>query len=630
MTMISILAIAGSPAPSSQVAARTPDPTVAEAATADGAPDEAFATALDRARESSTAATARTGRATGRQRREIVASGNRTIGRRRTTDTAPVAGGLTTPALQPPSEAADETPTRDAVAARGRKVSTATAQVAADGTASTAGPLDADSTTTPAAASRGGSAASDPVVTAPVASDVASAVDEPTSEPAGATGAAVQTTDQDPTARPQATAPTGVASDGGAPRALDDGTTSATRATRATSASRGDGPSTPSDMASAAATTAAPTGRRARAIGLPAATAPLAGATPQSPAGLETPAATAQAIPATPTDLHTASATGQAGPAIVAMPAASTPGAPAPADPDAGKARTRAGATSTPPTPITARPTAGGDSSASASGGQTAAGGQNGGGETLGPRDVGRRAGASEAASPDSSPDPVANSDASSTASSPVISSDSASIAAASQSATIHGTSGTVAGAADVSTAASADPANADRLLDQVIGQIRLHGGNVVPSLETRLHDPQLGSLRLVLLGRAGETIHAELIAADPATADAISRAADRAIAGSLSLAGIDLRIRSEGGSFQASGGNHGRPDEAAAGFSGDDNRNNAAGTFRNGAGDDGGSDRSSTTTSDSARLAARLAPAIARSTPANVRTRSAGLDVWA
>ena len=399
--------------------------------------------------------------------------------------------------------------------------------------------------------------------------------------------------------------------------------------------SRADATSTPGDMptaapTTAAPTTAAPTGRRERAIGPTAAAVPLAGATPQSPAALETPAASAQAIPATPADLPAASATTQASPAIVATPAASTPAAPAPADPDAGAARTRAGATSAPPTPITTRQTAGGDSGASASGGQTASGGQNGGGETLGPRDVGRRAGASEAASPDSSPDAVANSDASSTPNSPVISSDSTSVAAASQTATIHRTSGSVAGAAEVSTAATADPANADRLLDQVIGQIRLHGGNVVPSLETRLHDPQLGSLRLVLLGRAGETIHAELIAADPATADAISRAADRAIAGSLSLAGIDLRIRSEGGSFQANAGNHGRPDEAAAGFTGDDNRNNAAGTFRNGAGDDAGSDRGSTATSDSARLAARLAPAIARSTPANARTRSAGLDVWA
>jgi hypothetical protein len=629
MTMISIPAFAGSPAAASQIAGRTPDPAVADAAIADGAPDEAFATALDRARESSTASSARTGRATGRQRREMVASGNRTIGRRRTTETAPVAGGLTTPALQPASEAADKTPTGEAVAARGRKASTATPQVAADGTASASEPVTADSTTTPAAASGGESAASDPVVTAPGARDAASAVGESTSESAGATDTTTETTAPTSSGAAEALAPTRVASDEGAPQPPGDATTSATRATLANAASQGDGPSTPSDVPTAALATAAPTGRRDHATGLSAATAPPAGATAQSAAALETPDATAQAIPVAPTYPPAASATTNASPPV-ATPAASTPAAPASADPDAGNARTRAGATTVPSTPIAARPTEGGDSSASASGGQTASGGQNGGYETPGARDIGRRVGATEAGSPDSSPDPVANSDASSTAGSPVISIDSASVAAANQAASVHRTSGTVSGAVEISTAATADPANADRLLDQVIGQIRLHSGNVVPSLETRLHDPQLGSLRLVLLGRAGETIHAELIAADPATADAISRAADRAIAGSLSLAGIDLRIRSEGGSFQASAGNHGRPDEAAAGFSGDDNRNNAAGTFRNGAGDAAGSDRGSTTPSDSARLAARLAPAIARSTPPNVRTRSAGLDVWA
>jgi hypothetical protein len=629
MTMISIPSFAGSPAPTSQISGRTPDPTVADPATADRAPDEAFATALDRAHESSTASTARTGRATGRQRREIVASGSRTIGRRRTTETAPAAEGLATPALQPASEAADKTATGDVVQARGRKASTATDQATADGTASSAEPVIADSRTIPAAASSGKSAASDAVVAAPVATDVAAGVGKSTTEAAGANDTTAEMTAPTSTGAAEATAPTGAGSTEGGLAAVDAVTMPAPRATQAISAGRGDAASTASDMSTAAPTTAAPTGRRERAIGLTTATAPLAGATAQSAAALETPAATAQAIPATPTDLHAASATTQASEAIVATLGASTPAAPAPADPDAGKTPTRAGATSAPSTPITARPTAGGDSSASASGDQTASDGQNGGAETRGARDVGRRVGDIDAANPESSPDPVANSEVS-TASSPVMATDGASVAAANQTATIHRTSGSVAGAADVSTAAGADPANADRLLDQVIGQIRLHSGNVVPSLETRLHDPQLGSLRLVLLGRAGETIHAELIAADPATAEAISRAADRAIAGSLSLAGIELRIRSEGGSFQASAGNHGRPDEAAAGFSGDDNRSNAAGTFRNGAGDDAGSDRGSATTSDSARLAARLAPAIARSTPANVRTRSAGLDVWA
>ena len=57
--MISIPAFAGSPAPSSQIAGRAPDSTVADASTADAAPDEAFATALDRAHESSTASSAR-------------------------------------------------------------------------------------------------------------------------------------------------------------------------------------------------------------------------------------------------------------------------------------------------------------------------------------------------------------------------------------------------------------------------------------------------------------------------------------------------------------------------------------------------------------------------------------------
>jgi hypothetical protein len=275
---------------------------------------------------------------------------------------------------------------------------------------------------------------------------------------------------------------------------------------------------------------------------------------------------------------------------------------------------------------------AGGDPARTATGGQTASGDTAGGGtagrQSGGSGDLGRRVGTGEPASLDGTGE-LAIKETPSVVSAPAASADSSSAVAATQGVSTHRTSATES-TREISTTTAADPAKADRVLAQVIGQIRLHSGNVVPSLETRFHDPQLGSLRLVLLGNAGGTIHAELIAADPATADAISRAAERAIGGSFSLAGIDLRIRSEGGSFQANTGSHGRPDERPAGFATHDNGGGAAGTTRHDGGDDAGPDRGSKTPSDSARLAARLAPVIARSTAANARTRAAGLDVWA
>jgi hypothetical protein len=86
---------------------------------------------------------------------------------------------------------------------------------------------------------------------------------------------------------------------------------------------------------------------------------------------------------------------------------------------------------------------------------------------------------------------------------------------------------------------------DADRLLGRVVERLRTVVGSTDPALEAHLHDPVLGSVRLLVAGRAGELVRAELVVADPRSADALSRALDRSSTGH-GLTGIDLRIRLE------------------------------------------------------------------------------------
>jgi hypothetical protein len=76
-----------------------------------------------------------------------------------------------------------------------------------------------------------------------------------------------------------------------------------------------------------------------------------------------------------------------------------------------------------------------------------------------------------------------------------------------------------------------------------VVERIRTAGGSSEPALEARIHDPELGTVRLLVAGRAGEVVRAELIVTDGRVADALARAIDRSAAGN-GLTGIDLRIR--------------------------------------------------------------------------------------
>jgi len=98
---------------------------------------------------------------------------------------------------------------------------------------------------------------------------------------------------------------------------------------------------------------------------------------------------------------------------------------------------------------------------------------------------------------------------------------------------------------------ASATATEIDRLLSRVIERIRTVSSSSRPALEARLHDPELGTIRVLVAGRAGEVVRAELFVADQRIADAFSRAVDRSSTGH-GLAGIDLRIRTDSMGFDA------------------------------------------------------------------------------
>jgi hypothetical protein len=88
----------------------------------------------------------------------------------------------------------------------------------------------------------------------------------------------------------------------------------------------------------------------------------------------------------------------------------------------------------------------------------------------------------------------------------------------------------------------------ADRVVAEAMGRIRITTQGGVPGLESRIDDPTLGTIRLLVSARPGETIRAELVAADPAAARELRSALDRALAAGVNLpTGVDLRVRAEG-----------------------------------------------------------------------------------
>ena len=100
--------------------------------------------------------------------------------------------------------------------------------------------------------------------------------------------------------------------------------------------------------------------------------------------------------------------------------------------------------------------------------------------------------------------------------------------------------------------------------MGQVVQTIHTYQTSAGPSLEARVSDPTLGEVRLVVTGRAGEIVQAQLIVKDAATADALTAAATRAHAGGDALAGVNVTVRSETGGGWTSGGRNGNSESAA------------------------------------------------------------------
>lgn len=94
-------------------------------------------------------------------------------------------------------------------------------------------------------------------------------------------------------------------------------------------------------------------------------------------------------------------------------------------------------------------------------------------------------------------------------------------------------------------TRAGSIQADADRLLARAVAWVRGVAVTGAPALEARLHDPVLGHLRILVAGRAGDVVRAELVASDHGIADALAHAAAGAAVDNL-LSGIELRIRAQ------------------------------------------------------------------------------------
>jgi hypothetical protein len=100
--------------------------------------------------------------------------------------------------------------------------------------------------------------------------------------------------------------------------------------------------------------------------------------------------------------------------------------------------------------------------------------------------------------------------------------------------------------------------------MNQVVQTVRTFQTSAGPALEARVNDPALGDVRVVVTGRAGEVVQAQLIVRDRAAADTLAQAAARVGATSDALAGVSLTVRSESGGSTA-GGHAGSGFEAAA-----------------------------------------------------------------
>jgi len=104
----------------------------------------------------------------------------------------------------------------------------------------------------------------------------------------------------------------------------------------------------------------------------------------------------------------------------------------------------------------------------------------------------------------------------------------------------------------------------ADQLMNQAVRTIHTYQTAAGPSLEARISDPALGDVRVIVTGRAGEIVQAQLVVRDRVAADAITAAAARMHATSDALAGVSVTVRSEGGGSATNGRAGGNAFEAA------------------------------------------------------------------
>jgi hypothetical protein len=122
----------------------------------------------------------------------------------------------------------------------------------------------------------------------------------------------------------------------------------------------------------------------------------------------------------------------------------------------------------------------------------------------------------------------------------------------------------------------------ADKLMNQVVQTIHTFETSAGPALEARVSDPNLGDVRMVVTGRAGEIVQAQLVVRDRISADAITAAVARMHAAGDGLAGVSVTVGTESGDSSL-GGRAGSNAFEAAGWTAGGGYGAAGGSGANG-----------------------------------------------
>jgi hypothetical protein len=94
----------------------------------------------------------------------------------------------------------------------------------------------------------------------------------------------------------------------------------------------------------------------------------------------------------------------------------------------------------------------------------------------------------------------------------------------------------------------------ADKIMNTVLQTVHTYQTSSGPALEARVNDPNLGDVRMIVTGRAGEIVQAQLVVQSRAAADAIAAAVTRMHNSGDALAGVSVTVRSEGGGNSTGG----------------------------------------------------------------------------